>query len=78
MTTMKFLSAGLIGIAMLTTSAMAREHLTAERHAVRKENAQHHVGRWIYSHPRIPAASDSSPRNEPGGVCDQGDNAMIC
>ena len=80
MTTIKFLSAGLIAIAMLTTPAAAHEHSIVGRHVVLKANASANssTGRWIYSRTSIAGESSTAPQNQPGGVCDNGDNPAIC
>ena len=80
MTTIKLLSAGLIVIAMLTTSAVAHENSIAGRHVVLKGNANAYstTGSWIYSHTRTAGESDTAPQNQPGGICDHGDNPAIC
>lgn len=82
MTQIRYLSAGLMAIAMLTISVVGQESFAAERLTARSEHASgSHAGHWIFS--RAPASapsaqSEMSPHNEPGGVCDQGDNPMIC
>lgn len=80
MTTIKLLSAGLIAIAVLTTSAVAHENSIAGRHVVLNGNASAYspTGRWIYSHTRIARESNTAPQNQPGGICDHGDNPAIC
>ena len=80
MITIKFLSAGFIAIAMLTTSAVAHENSMAGRHVVLKDDASANAstGRWIYSHNRIAGESNTAPRDQPGGACDHGDNPTIC
>jgi hypothetical protein len=80
MTTIKLLSAGLIAIAMLTTSAVAHENSVAGRHVLLKANASANstTDPRIYSHTRIAAESNTAPQNQPGGVCDHGDNPAIC
>ncbi|MBR0692938.1 hypothetical protein [Bradyrhizobium lablabi] len=79
MTTIKFVSAGLIAIAMFTTSAVAHENFVTERHVARQDSVGTFLtGRRAYNHVRMPTASVTSSRNEPGGVCDEGDNPMIC
>ncbi len=80
MTAIKHLSAGLIAITMLTTSAVAHENSIAERHVVLKGNASAYstTGRWIYSHTRIAGESNTAPQNQPGGICDHGDNPAVC
>ena len=81
MTPVKYLSAGLIAIAMLTTSAMA--HGVPEHYALPRGNAAVVLpGPWIESHARTPAPAvgnfSTSSRTVPGGVCDHGDDPMIC
>ena len=80
MTAIKLLSAGFIAIAVLTTSAAAHENSTAGRHVVLKGNASNYstTGRWIYSHPHIARESYTAPQDQPGGVCDDGDNPAVC
>ena len=80
MTTIKLLSAASIVIAMLTTPAAAHENSIAGRHVVLKGNTNAYStnGRWIYGHARIAGESDTAPQNQPGGVCDHGDNPAIC
>ena len=80
MTTIKLLSAGLIAIAMLTTSAVAHENSMAGRYVLPKANASANStpDAWIYSHTRIAGESKTAPQNQPGGVCDHGDNPAIC
>ena len=75
MTPTKLLSMGLIAIAMLTTSAKAHAGSVAGQYDVRKDNpSAYPAGHRIYSHARIPAPH----ADQPGGVCDHGDNPMIC
>jgi hypothetical protein len=86
MTPFNLFSAGLIAVAMLTTSAAAHETSGAERYVARKHHASAaSADHWLYSYGRYarmpaPAAaeSDLSPQNQPGGVCDVGDNPRIC
>ena len=80
MTTTKLLSAGLIAIATLTTSAGAHENSLAGRYVVQEGNASAYstTGRRIYSHTRIAGESNTAPQNQPGGVCDHGDNPAVC
>ena len=88
MTTIKLLSTGLIAIAMLTTSAVARER---PRHNTRvpfyvgnsatagrfyKLPAEPD-GRWII-YDGIPIWFGPSVPGWPGHICDWGNNAMIC
>ena len=72
MTTTRRLSAALIAIAMLASSAMAHARVP-ERHALRKEHSAP-VVLWTDGHARIPAPHV----DQHGGVCDHGDNPMVC
>ena len=89
MTTIKLLSTGLIAIAMLTTSAVARERrviiirgvpfymgnsATAGRSYKLPVEPD---GRWIIWD-GIPIWFDPSVRGWPGHICDWGDNGRIC
>ena len=78
MTTIKFLLAGWIASGLFTMPAGAHENATTKRHDVIRGTAS--SDNWIYGNARIPAprAFSSLPHDEPGGVCDFGDNAMIC
>ncbi|MCC8953235.1 hypothetical protein H8B02_07070 [Bradyrhizobium sp. Pear77] len=80
MTTIKLLSAGLIAIAMLTTSAVAHENSMAGRHVALKGNASAYstTGHLIYGHTRIAWESSTARQHQPGGVCDYADNPAIC
>jgi hypothetical protein len=80
MTTIKLMSAGLIAIAMLTTSAEAHENSIAGLQVVLKGNANAYSApdRWIYSHARIAGESDTAPQNQAGGICHHGDNPAVC
>lgn len=83
MTGIKHISAGLIAIAMLTTSALGSSSAIAAPHAVVKSHASAAAaGRWgdvqaRISMPRV-GTFDALPRDEPGGICDHGDNPAIC
>jgi hypothetical protein len=91
MTTIKLLSTGLIAIAMLTTSAVARENFAAERKThvlVRGGTANTPCGPgyirqsapagcWIVWE-GIPIWFGPSVRGVPGHICDFGNNPMIC
>ena len=76
MMTIKFLLAGLIASGLLTMPVGAHENAITKRHDVTRGSSDN----WIYGNARIPAprAISSPPHDEPGGVCDFGDNAMIC
>lgn len=83
MTIIKILSAGLIAVAMVATPAVAHENSVAEQYVVLKGNAGAAFStRRIYGHARITAPHvgglGTSAHDEPGGVCDHGDNPMIC
>ena len=83
MTTIKLLSAGLIAAVMFTISAAAHENPVTEPHVVTKGDASaSSTGDWIRSNARIVTPQGGKlatpPSNEPGGVCNFGDNAMIC
>ena len=91
MTTIKLLSTGLIAIAMLTTSAVARENFAAERKTrviIRGGTANAPCGPgyirqsapagcWIVWE-GIPIWFGPSVRGVPGHICDFGNNGMIC
>ncbi|WP_420971265.1 hypothetical protein [Bradyrhizobium sp. B120] len=80
MTTIKHVAAGLVALAMLTTSAMAREVPAGPSAFVKGHTAA--AGRWGGGPPRMAVPRygefETLPRDQPGGVCDHGDNAMIC
>ncbi len=80
MTTIKLLSTGLIAIAMLTPSAVAREKFAAGRRVVvitRGTPSYAPAGRWIIWN-GIPIWFGPSVRGVPGHICDVGNNGMIC
>ena len=82
MTTIKLLSTGLIAIAMLTTSAVARENFAAKRRVTISRTPSYMgvsapVGRWIIWN-GIPVWFGPSVRGVPGHICDFGNNGMIC
>lgn len=81
MSRIKQVAAALTALAMLTTPAMAHETPAAGPSAFVKGHAT--VGSHGSSGPPRMAApyfgeSEALPRDQPGGVCDHGDNAMIC
>ena len=83
MTPFKLFSAGLIAVAMLTTSAAAHETSAANRYVAGKHHASAApADHWLHSYARMPAPaaaeSDLSPQNQPGGVCDASDNPRVC
>ena len=82
MTTIKLLSTGLIAIAMLTTSAVARENFAAGRRVIIRGAPSYMgnsppAGRWIIWE-GIPIWFGPSVRGVPGHICDFGNNPMIC
>jgi len=84
MTMLKILSAGLIATAMLTTAASARENLMNERHDTEHAYhagvdpfAQSTIGRLGMFAPPVGAHTEM-PTEQPGGICDHGDDPQIC
>ena len=84
MTMLKILSAGLIASAMFTMAASAYETPSHERHV--GEHA-HHAGGSPFAdgfdgHPLLSApnvgAFTKTPSEQPGGICDHGDDPQIC
>jgi hypothetical protein len=79
MTPFKLFSTGLIAVAMLTTSAMAHESPAGDRYFAWKHHAS---AAPADSHARMPAPfaaeSNLSSGDQPGGVCDHGDDPQIC
>jgi len=73
MTMLKILSAGLIATAMFTTAASARETYTNQRHITERV---HHASVFPFARPF--GASTAAPSEQPGGICDHGDNPQIC
>ena len=83
MTTIKLLSAGLIATVMFTVPADAHGNSLTQRYVATKGDASvFSTGRWAYGNARIPTpqvGKFATPRaRAPGGVCDVGDNGMIC
>ena len=93
MTTIKLLSTGLIAIAMLTTSAVARENFAARRRVIIRVVPYYMGnpatagrsyklpvepdGRWIVWD-GIPIWFGPSVRGWPGHICDWGNNPQVC
>jgi hypothetical protein len=81
MTTIKFLSAGLIAAAVFATPVMAREYSAASRHAAEEVNAhavhygEGHVG---VAMPHVGAFIAAPPDGGEGESCDVGDTPHIC
>ena len=83
MTSIKHIAAGLIALAMVTTSAMAHQTSVAGSFTVMRGHASvPAAGHWDDNPPRMSARrfgdSEALPQDRPGGVCDHGDNPMIC
>ena len=83
MMSVKCLSAGLLAIAMLSASTTAQAMSVSVRHELVKGRVSSAApGQWIDSRARMhaPFAGEisNSPQNAPGGVCDNGDDPMIC
>lgn len=83
MTGIKQVAAGLVALALLTTSAVASDMATAGPFAVVKGHEHGPAaGRWIGGLSHMPSSRigepEALPPDQPGGVCDHGDNAMIC
>jgi hypothetical protein len=81
MTATKLLSTGLIAIAMLTTSAVARENFVAKPRVIIIHGTPYYmgrpIGRWVVWN-GIPIWFGPSIRGVPGHICDFGNNGMIC
>ena len=81
MTTIKLLSTGLIAIAMLATSAVARERRVYVGNSTTAGRSYklpvEPDGRWIIYN-GIPIWFGPSVPGWPGHICDWGNNAMIC
>jgi len=82
MTTLKILSAGLVTFAMFATAASAQENSISERHAAERAHASvvplsqgstSHL--WMLA---PPAGANTMPTDQPGGICDHGDDPQIC
>ncbi len=71
----KILMAGLIATAMFSTAASAREQSTSERHA--EEHAYHTTVAPPWMLPPFTGAK-TEPPEQPGDICDHGDNPQIC
>ncbi len=84
MTKFWILSAGLIVAGMLTTPLMARENFMTKPHAAECAQAGlFPASRCIDSHlwipaPRVSPSAAAPSGQQPGEICDFGDNPMIC
>ena len=80
MSKLQRLSTGLVAATMLATSALAHETSPAKRYVPRNQHAL--ADHWLFSHARMPAPSATksnlTSQDQPGGVCDHGDNPQIC
>jgi hypothetical protein len=79
----KCLSAGLLAIAMLSAPVTAQAMSVSPRHELVKSRVSVSTpGQWIDGRARLhaPFAGEitAKPQNAPGGVCDSGDDPMIC
>ncbi|MBW7971443.1 hypothetical protein HYH08_18510 [Bradyrhizobium sp. BR 10289] len=70
---------GLIVTAISSTPLQAREHRTGERHAERsmRSSIPRIAGERWFAAP-VASAPEAAPADQPGGVCDHGDDPMIC
>jgi hypothetical protein len=83
MTPIKLLSIGLVAATTLATPAMAHDNDFARRHVSENANASASlIDGYTDHHVQLPElrahALATAPGDEPGGVCDVGDNPMIC
>ncbi|WP_369721924.1 hypothetical protein AB8Z38_34040 [Bradyrhizobium sp. LLZ17] len=79
MTKIKLMAGALIATAMLATPGAARESDIAQRHVTREANpSAFNAFPCIDSRAGIPTHHVDAPEKAPGGVCDFGDNPMIC
>lgn len=82
MTILKILSIGLIASAMFTTAASAHVNSFYGRHAMERAHhasifpAQGATGGFGMLSPS--AGTSTEPSEQPGGVCDHGDNPQTC
>jgi len=83
MSKLQLLSAGLVAATILATPALAHETSPAKRNVPRNNHASvAPADHWLFSYAHMPAPSatksDLSPQDQPGGICDHGDNPQIC
>lgn len=70
---LKILSMGLIATAMLTTAVSAREYHAYGRY----EGRAHHAS--VFPFASGAAGADTvEPSEQPGGICDHGDDPQVC
>lgn len=82
MTILKILSIGLIASAMFGTSAGAQENSFYRRHAMERA---HHASIFPaqgatggFGMPSLSTGASQEPSEQPGGICDHGDDPEIC
>ncbi|WP_143274133.1 hypothetical protein [Bradyrhizobium canariense] len=79
MTKIKLMAGALIATAMLVTPGAARESNIARRHVTREANPGAFNGfPSVDRRAGTPTHHVDSSETAPGGVCDFGDNPMIC
>ena len=83
MAAIKLLSTALIATFMFTISADAHENVSTKRCMEMKDNGSaSSTDCWNYGNAHISAPHTGEyamrPQDESGGICDHGDNAMIC
>jgi hypothetical protein len=69
----KALSAAFVLTALVATPLQAHEYRTIDRHA-EQSVSRGERGSWM----AMPARSTLASQPQPGGVCDAGDDPMIC
>lgn len=75
----KTLLAGLVVAAIFSTPLQAREHSASDRHA--EESVRSSVPRFERDRPIVAPSHNAfapAPSEQPDGVCDHGDNPMVC
>jgi hypothetical protein len=80
---LKSLSTGLVVTAVFASSLLARENCQIDRHSAQSvKPSVSRTHRRMVGHRRGPApgasASPAAPWDQPGGICDIGDNPTIC
>ncbi|WP_143273152.1 hypothetical protein [Bradyrhizobium canariense] len=79
MAKIKIIVGALIATAMLATPGAARESNIAKRHVTPEANpSAFNAFPSIDNRAGIPTYHVDAPERAPGGVCDFGDNPMIC
>lgn len=75
----KALLTGLVGTAIFSTPLQAHEYRTGERHAERSMRSsipRIEGDRWFAA--PTAKAPEPAPADQSGGVCDHGDDPMVC